>query len=82
MTTRTYIFKVDGMEDPNRLRMAQNALFRELMVEDMTLSRSRERLTLTIQATSLDKAQAILFGLGHHPEMLKPMSAGVEGIFY
>ena len=34
MVTQTYIFKVNGMHDPSRLRMAQNALFRELLVED------------------------------------------------
>jgi hypothetical protein len=82
MVTQTYIFKVNGMHDTSRLRMAQNALFRELLVEDMAISRNGERLTLRIQENSLDKAHSILFGLGHHPEIIKPMSAGVEGIFY
>ncbi|MCO4792778.1 MAG: hypothetical protein KC493_03640 [Bacteriovoracaceae bacterium] len=82
MTTRTFIFKVKGMDDPSRLRMAQNALFRELFVEDMSLSKSKERLTLKIQENSLDRAHSILSGLGHNAEILKPMSAGVEGIFY
>lgn len=82
MTSRTFIFKVNGMEDPSRLRMAQNALFRELVVEEMSLSKNRERLTLTIKEKSLERACSILLGLGHRPELLKPMSAGVEGIFY
>ena len=82
MTTQTYIFKVDGMDDPDRLRMTQNALFRELLVEEMSLSKRRDRLTLQIQKSDLERAQSILIGLGHHPEMIKPMSIGVEGIFY
>ena len=71
MVTQTYIFKVNGMHDPSRLRMAQNALFRELLVR-YAISRNGERLTLRIQENSFGQVPNRYCLDLDHPEIIIP----------
>ncbi len=81
MPTKNYILEVEGLADQTQFDLAKNALFKEILIFDLSLSSNKKRLTVRIKENTLKKVLSILEKIGHSARQIRPGPCGVEGLF-